>query len=523
MIKKLLFIFAFLAYSVNAQEGFNIKVSISPRDEVGEKKVFLQESVEFEEGKIAIISILRKGIEFSILENNRVTFREVTEFQGEELVVYNWTSEKPLMTTFYNDEFKIFTTDYQKTFSYAFNAKLKTITRNNGVPIKYTKEDLELLENVEASSERFSFHKALRKSNISSTDLNKHNATLNKDRPDFLVSPNKRQFAEISFSKNKNTYNVKVINVNTSKEIYRKEIYKKVEKKIIQAVDGKMDNQGNVYVLLKEYFRGKEERRDKKANYKYLLVKVSKDGVKQTEILVKEGLFIGKLRLFVNDDSIELTGFYSEGKKDLGIAKFDINTASLEIENSNYIKFTEDVFKSVAKGTKVKVSKNKKVTIDDYYIDYLFKDADKNTYIVAEYTTLSFKKTQTKLNQMSTSNLEELKKSDRIHGQNSFKDLLIYKLNPKGVIEWVRTIRKRDNKPSYKVYFLEDALNIIYQKKSSIMISHFSKDGTVKEQEIFKDKDANFDINASTITNNKVVLYDTYSKRKRQYIVIEIY
>ncbi|MCL7754851.1 hypothetical protein [Polaribacter sp. Z022] len=351
----------------------------------------------------------------------------------------------------------------------------------------------------------------------------------NKRQTNFSISPNKKFIAIATDieKKNSNSYNIHVYNASNLSLNYTKSYYNNTEKYYTSS-DMVVDNNGAVYNVGKEYFKGKRERKKAKANYSYVICKIDKDTVKMGAIQLKKEEYIKNLSMSFVNKQLRLLGYYSEDKVFgiKGVSTFMVDKTSLETINKKKQKLPLSVFEDLYGYRNAKSKKDSELT--SFTLDYLLEDEEGNTYLVAEefYVT-----------QVYVSN-----------GMNGgmyvttyhYDDILITKLDASGNLKWGRSIFKRDTAPSYNTFInkgklyvlLNSGKNLTAKKDGRLKVSKgwfessalyafvYDKDGKVTHEKIQDNKGKTKYIPyKGSYADGKFVLYN-HSNNKKQLMIL---
>ncbi|KGL63367.1 hypothetical protein [Polaribacter sp. Hel1_85] len=352
----------------------------------------------------------------------------------------------------------------------------------------------------------------------------------NKRQTNFSISPNKKFIAITTDieKKNSNSYNIHVYNAENLELTYSKSYYSNTEK-YYRSSDMVVDDNAVVYNVGKEYFKGKRERKNAKANYSYVINKIDKDNIETSAISLKEDEYIQSLNLSFVNDNLRLIGYYSEDKVFgiKGVSTFIVDTNNLEVIEKKKQKLPLKVFEDLYGYRNAKNKKNAELT--SFTLDYLLEDEEGNTYLVAEefYVT-----------QVYVSN-----------GMNGgmyvttyhYDDILITKLDADGNLNWGRSIFKRDTSPSYNAFLNNGKLHVLLNsgknltaktdgrlkvskgwfESSSLYVFLYDKDGNVSHEKIQDNKGKTKYIPyKGSFADGKFVMYN-HSKSKKQLMILD--
>lgn len=321
----------------------------------------------------------------------------------------------------------------------------------------------------------------------------------NKRETGFAMSPNGKYFVVSTddIKKNSNSYTVHVYDSETLSLIYKKSYQENIEK-FYQANDLSIDDDRNVFALGKLFLEGRSQKKGGKANYDFILNKISSSNIQTTKVDFKDDKeHISSLVLSNIDNEIRLMGFFSEERagKIKGALFFNVDTESMAVAASKSFKLPESVYKDLYSESKADRRKGKELS--GYYVDYIMNDSRGNTYILAEEFFVTTQYVSAGMNGggywVTTYH---------------YNNVLTLKLNPQGDLEWGRSIFKRATAPSYNAFIKDDELHIILNSGKNLTEKD---DGRVKVSKgwfestslydiVFKD---NGEVNYNKIQDNK--------------------
>ena len=352
----------------------------------------------------------------------------------------------------------------------------------------------------------------------------------NKRQTNFSISPNNKFIAIATDieKKNSNSYNINVYDAATLSLNYSKSYYSNPDK-YYQSSDMIVDDNAVVYNVGKEYFKGRRERKNAKANYSYVVTKVDKKTIKTGIIELNKEEYIKNLSLSFLDNKLKLIGYYSEDKVFgiKGVISIALDKNSLKISDKKNQKLPLKVFEDLYGYRKAKNKKNSELT--SFTLDYMLEDELGNTYLVAE----EFYITQTYI-------------SNGMNGGTyvttyHYDDLLITKLDKEGNLLWGRSIFKRSNEPSYNAFLNNGKLHVLLNsgknltakkdgrlkvskgwfESTSLYVFLYDKEGNVTHQKIQDNKGKTTYIPfRGSYANGKFVMYN-HSKSKKKLMILE--
>lgn len=374
----------------------------------------------------------RKKIVFEVYDENvNNTFDVAIDIDKKEAVKAN---------LFFNDELKVFTL-YSPTkteriiYCYIFNIATKE------------HQKIELFKTtVEKKQTLFSGQ--------------------NKRQTNFAISENEAYLAIATddIKKNANSYLIHVFDAKTLQLLYTKSYYSNKEK-FFTSSDMAIDNNGNVYTLGKEFIKGKKEKVDNKANYTFVISKISKDNVTTNNITLDNDELVESLAIIDKGNFFNLVGFSSEKKAGRinSISQIKITTKDLKILDKKREKLPLKVYEDIYGNRKA--SKKKSKELKSFYLDHVIEDDNGNTFLIAEefYITSVYVS-----NGMNGGYWQTVYHYD---------DILIVKLNNAGTIDWGRSIYKKATAPSYNAFVNNEKLHVFLNSGKNLKEK---KDGRTK-------------------------------------------
>lgn len=273
----------------------------------------------------------------------------------------------------------------------------------------------------------------------------------NKRQTNFSISPNNKFIAITTdnVKRNSNSYDVHLFDANTLAPIFTKGYYAN-EEKYYSSSDMIVDNNGVVFSIGKEYFKGNRERKQSKANYSYVITKIDNDKIATGKIDLTEDEFIKNMNLSFYKNNIRLIGYYSQDKVYgiKGVSQFSVDKNTLSILEKKKEALPTKVFEDLYGYRNAKSKKESELT--SFNLDYILEDENGNTFLIAE----EFYMVQVYM-------------SNGVNGGGyyittyHYDDILITKLDANGNLKWGRSIFKRATEPSYNAFLKDDKLYIL--------------------------------------------------------------
>ena len=304
----------------------------------------------------------------------------------------------------------------------------------------------------------------------------------NKRETGFAISPRGTYFVVSTddIKKHANSYTVRVYNTENLELIYELK-YQENTEKFYEANDLSIDDEANVFALGKLYSEGRSQKKEGKANYDFVLNKISEDGVNTKTVDFDKKEHISSLIISNINDQMRLIGFYSEENagRIKGTLLFNVDTGAMEISPSKSFELPEAVYRDLYNEEKAKRKKDKGKELTSYYVDYVLEDDTGNTYLLAEeffittvyvYTGVGAGYSQTVFH---------------------YNNVLVLKLNEQNELEWARSIFKRDTAPSYNAFIKNDELHVVLNSGKNLTEKD---DGRVKVSKGWLESSSLYDI-----------------------------
>uniref|UniRef100_UPI0040485489 hypothetical protein n=1 Tax=Mariniflexile sp. TaxID=1979402 RepID=UPI0040485489 len=328
----------------------------------------------------------------------------------------------------------------------------------------------------------------------------------NKRQTGFAMSPNGAYFVVSTddIKKNSNSYTVRVYNTADLSLVYTKAYQENIEK-FYEPNDLSIDDSGNVYALGKLFLEGRSQKKGGKANYGFVLNKLTASSSKTTGVNFGKDQHISSLIITNQNNQIRLVGFYSEenvrGIK--GALFFNVDSGSMAITESKSFNLPESVYKDLYNETKA--DRKKDDELSNFYVDFIIKDKLGNTYILAEEFFIT---TVYVANGMGGGYTQTV-----FH----YNTVLVLKLDLNGDLEWGRSIFKRDTFPSYSAFLKDGELHVILNSGKNLTDKD---DGRVKVSKGWFESTSLYDI---VYSSNGDVAYNKIQDNKNNTYYLPFY
>jgi len=446
---------------IHAQSNSQLRVteSASYTDDV--KSIDILSIHTSKSGETTIIRSGKKEFLFDIFDSKlNKTFSKIAAIQNDEKYVGD---------LFYDDQVKLFTVDSpEKNERILYCHTLNLLTKS------YTKTTI-FKTTVEKNQSLFS--------------------TKNKHKTSFALSPNGNYFAIATDNilKNKNSYTIRVYESKNENLVFTKS-YQEDEEKTFEHNDLYVNNEAVVYSLGKLYINGSADKKAQgDANYQFVLNKISKD--KTSFVLLDlEKEHIKSLSISNIKNELHLIGFYSELNinRIKGGCDFIIDTENLSVKSKKIQNLPKQVYEDLYGDRTSERKAEKQKELRNFEIDYMLKDKDENTYLIAE----EFYITQMYVNSGAYGGYMQT--------VYHYDDILILKFSPTGELLWGRSIFKRANTPSYNAFVKDQSLHIILNSGKNLTEK---EDGRTKLSKSLLESTSLYDVEytkTGEVTYNKI-------------------
>jgi hypothetical protein len=313
----------------------------------------------------------------------------------------------------------------------------------------------------------------------------------NKRQTAFAISPNGQYFAILTddIKKNASSYTIHVYNSNDLALVYEKK-YQENTEKFYEPNDLYIDDSANVYALGKLFLEGRSEKKENKNNYSFILNKLTQTSINTLSLNLNEDNHIRSLVISGLEDKIRLLGFYSE--KNIsnikGLILFDVNVELMEILQTKSHDLPEKVYNDLYNTELADRKKDKELS--NFYIDHVLNDDFGNTYLLAEEFFVTSIYVSMGMNGGYWQTVYH------------YDDILAFKINKEGELEWGRSIFKIATAPSYNAFIKNEQLHVILNSGKNLIEK---EDGRVKVSQGFFESSSLYDI---VYSSNGDVSYD---------------
>lgn len=273
----------------------------------------------------------------------------------------------------------------------------------------------------------------------------------------FRVSPNGKYiaFALSNIKDKKFSAAVRVFD-NDYNVVYDKNYIDNIDS-FFQFDDFVVTDDATVITAGKEYIKGWADRKNKKANYKYVIHKVAQDNAEKSVVDLGEH-FVKEIRFSQFNDEIKMLGFYSDRnsyRMKGGISYTLKNQSINDIEVTSSV-FPEQVFQDLYPKGKAERSKKNEKELRNFALDYILTDDQGNSYLTAEEFYITTVTTNNGAAGFVTTTIYH------------YDDILLVKFNPAGKIEWGRSIFKKATSPSYQPIEIDGQLHVLLNTGKNI-------------------------------------------------------
>jgi len=276
---------------------------------------------------------------------------------------------------------------------------------------------------------------------------------------------------------------------NNLEEMWKKEIELPYTEQFFTLKDYQLNNDGDVYLLGKEYKENKKDRIKGKPNYKYHILAYLDKGrkVKDYEINLEDKFITNITYKIAKNGDLICSGFYSENDdySVKGAFFMTIDFETRRIKNNSLKEFDEKFItqgwtdKAIAKAKKKEVKKGKAIEMYKYDLgDFILKE-DGGAMLIAEqyYMTVTT---------YTTTDSNGNRHTHYVYHYH-YNDIIVINISPKGKIIWATKVEKYQHSTNdhgyYSSYVLKmdkDKLHLIYNENAK---SYFEKE---KQKELSK-------------------------------------
>ena len=313
-----------------------------------------------------------------------------------------------------------------------------------------------------------------------------------KRQTSVAISENGTHFAIATddFDKNANKYTIRVFDANTLSLKFQKG-YQDDQERYFEPNDIFVSDQAEVFVVGKLFKEGRRQKKKKKANYDFVINKVTETENRQAAIDLKDD-FVQSLNITEHDGNLNLFGFYAEDKvrRIKGSCKFTIDRNTLKILERQTDPLPLTVFEDLY--GKDRASDKEDSELSNFTLDHILTDSNGNTYLLAEefYVTSTYTPTGMGGGVMVTT--------------YHYDDIIILKYDSSGTLTWGRSIFKRETFPSYNAFIKDDTLHVLLNSGKSLTEK---TDGRTKASKGFFESTALYDFEYSPdgeVSYNKI-------------------
>lgn len=274
----------------------------------------------------------------------------------------------------------------------------------------------------------------------------------------FRLSPNGRYiaFGLNNINKKTLTSSFRVYDTDLN-EVYTNTFIEDTES-IFQFDDFVVTDDAVVIAAGKKYLKGWADKKKNKANYEYVLYKVTSDTHSQNSVDLGDN-YVKQARFAQTDAGLKLLGFYSErnSSRMKGGISYTLSDEDIADVNVKTSPFPKQVFADLYPAKKAERSKKKEKELRTYEMDYILQDDLGNSYITAEQFYITTQTAGGGINGVAVT-------TTVFH----YDDILILKFDPKGNILWGRSILKKANSPSYQPIVVGDKLHVLLNTGKNI-------------------------------------------------------
>ena len=324
-------------------------------------------------------------------------------------------------------------------------------------------------------------------------------------------------FSGLTFGKNSFGYNKFKVNVMDAnmEEVWSDQIKLPYDNEDLEVLKNRIDNEGNLYILIRILDKDWNAKRRKNEPYKtYKILAYTEKGTVEKEYKIRlRNKLISDITFTINDEgNIVCSGFTSDSKKEGidGAFYFVMNKDSEEFLQEGYKNFGPEelgLFMSERKARK-----GKEIT-SSYDMDQLILKENGGAVLLAEYYDVRSNYNY-QPNGISSTTYEYI-----------YGPILILSIDDEGGIDWIRKLQKRQISPrhtysSYNYAIVGERIYFIYNKnisrRTEILSTYIDGDGKMGGRELFRAKDEKVMIRPAgcyQINEEEMIIYGEWRRQ----------
>lgn len=265
-------------------------------------------------------------------------------------------------------------------------------------------------------------------------------------------------------------------------EIWKKEIELPYTEQFFTIEDHQVNNDGDVYLLGKEYNENKKDRIKGIPNYKYHILAYLDNGkkIKDYEINLEDKFITDITYKIAENGDLICSGLYSKnGTSSVkGAFYMTIDFETRQVKNNSVKEFDENFItqgwsdRAIAKAKKKEIKKDQAIELYEYDLKDFVLRKDGGAILLAEQY---YVRVVTTTSRDANGNV-----STTTTYHYYYNDIIVVNISPSGQIEWATKVDKRQHSindsgylSSYVLHVKEDKLHLIYNEYARV---YFEKD-----------------------------------------------
>jgi hypothetical protein len=303
----------------------------------------------------------------------------------------------------------------------------------------------------------------------------------------FSVSPNKKYFAFAidDYSADRNSYTIRVFNTADHSLVY-KNYYSKDTAQYYEYGHSIVNDDAEVYLIGKTFFKGKKVLRKGEVNYEYTLHKITKNKIVDLTIPIQTEL-VHALQIQDKGDELLLIGNYAKtNRRDVnGVYTIKVDKTNLTLKNRNAQKLPLQIYKDLHEESKALKLYENNAALDWYWFKEALTDSQGNTYLFMHRFFLTDEDNEVVIFRGSNAynipdgQLHRVTLNYNFFGflGRTYKDLLVFKLDNQGKLLWGRALETTRESFASKPFIKDDLLHLMFSANCNLKPE---KDGRTK-------------------------------------------
>lgn len=330
----------------------------------------------------------------------------------------------------------------------------------------------------------------------------------------FAVSPNQKYIviSADDYDTDHNSYTVHVFDSNTFDIVYQNAFSDQIDKRFDHE-KLEINDAGTVYSLGKTFIRGDKDTRNFKANYNYVLSKITKD--KSISTIIPSGDKIYRsFEIYEDQNKVFLVGFSRVFDRNniASISAVAIDKKRMQLLDMSETDIPTEIYYDLYRKGKAKRKIKNKSQLTKMLVEDFLVDSNGNAYLITH-----------RVNQLSSGGGSVSFPSPGPTGgsymftgsaggveEGQYEHIVVFKFNNKGKLVWGRAINRVKQSFKHKAFLKNDQLHVVLTADCKISPR---SDGRAKIKSLILNERCIFDI---TFDNEGIIKYNTFSLRNTE-------